>query len=208
MNVDNWGLKKLFHFDNKAWIVFNDTNSIVTINGRDGQIIPINPDEKLITNPDKNSIVLPNNCIVKFSDKSQLTETAFSENFNLVIAHLLTRLREGHVIDGLDFLDYHYRWTKDKKRFLTFIKHYIISFSRVQAEQRNQFQIYANAITDWVDEKKKKRKRPFHIFVLTFPLIVYAIGWIFSPEYKDIFIGALIGGVAAPLKEVYDLVTD
>jgi len=206
--VDNWGIKKLFHFDNKPWILFNDTNSIVTINGRDGQIIQINPDEKLITNPDKNSIVLPNNCIVKFSDKSQLTETDFSENFYLVRAHLLTRLREGHVIDGLDFLDYHYRWTKDKKRFLTFIKHYIISFSRVQAEQRNQFQIYANAITDWVDEKKKKRKRPVHIFVLTFPLIVYAIGWIFSPEYKDIFIGALIGGVAAPLKEVYDLVTD
>jgi hypothetical protein len=208
MKVDNWGLKKLFHFDNEAWIVFNDTDSIVTIKSRDGQDIAISPNHKTITNPDKNSIILPNNRVVNFSDKSQLEETDFSENFNVVIAHLLTRLREGHVIDGLDFLDYHYKWTKEKKRFLTFIKHYIISFSWVQVEHKSQFQIYANAITDWVEEKKKKRKRPFHIFVLTFPLIVYAIGWVLSPDYKEIFIGALIGGIAAPLKEVYDLVTE
>ncbi len=68
--------------------------------------------------------------------------------------------------------------------------------------------MFIDAISDWVEEKKKSRKRPVHIILLTSPILVYIIGIIWLYEYRDIFIGALIGGIAAPLKEVYDLMTD
>lgn len=208
MTVDNWGLKRLFHFDDKLWNVTNDTNEIVTVKTRTGQEIQIKPGETTHINPDNYSIILPNNKTVRYSDKKSLTEEDFWENFNVIIAHLVRRLKDGHVIDGLDFLDYHYKWTKDKSRFLTFIKHYVISVSWVQADKKDNFEMFANAVRDWAEEKKKLKRRPFHIAVLIFPLVVYVACWIFSPDYKEIFIGALIGGLAAPLKEVYDLLSD
>lgn len=208
MAKDNWGLKKLFHFDDKHWKVNNDTNEIVTIKTHAGQEMQINPGETAHINNDNYSIILPNNKTIRYSDKKSLTEEDFWENFNVIIAHLVRRLRDGHVIDGLDFLDYHYKWTKDKSRFLTFIKHFVISVSWEQADKKDDFEMFANAVRDWAEEKKKLKRRPFHIAVLIFPLVVYVACWILSTEYKEIFIGALIGGLAAPLKEVYDLLSD
>jgi hypothetical protein len=208
MTVDNWRLKDLFHFDNKQWKVTNDTTEVVTIKSKDGQDIQINPGNTVQLNTDRYSLVLPNNSTVRFSDKKSLSEEDFWENFNTIIGHLMRRLRDGHVIDGLDFLDYHYKWTKNKKRFLTFIKHYVLTASWLPSEQKDKPAMFIDAIRDWVDEKKKLRRRPLHIVVLLFPLVVYVTCWILSPNYKEIFIGALIGGLAAPLKEVYDLMTD
>jgi hypothetical protein len=208
MTVDNWGLKKLFHFDDKHWKVTNDTDKVVTIKSRDGQDIPVKPGDTVHINSDNYSIVLPNNNTVRFSDKQNLKEEDFWENFNVIIGHLMRRLKDGHVIDGLDFLDYHYKWTKNKSRFLTFIKHYVLTVSWLPSEQKDKPSMFIDAIRDWVDEKEKLRRRPIHIAVLVFPLIVYVACWILSPNYKEIFIGALIGGLAAPLKEVYDLMTD
>jgi len=208
MTVDNWGLKKLFHFDDKHWNVTNDTTEIVTVLTRTGQEIQIKPGETTHISPDNYSIVLPNNKTIRYSDKKSLTEEDFWENFNVVIGHLMKRFKDGHVIDGLDFLDYHYKWTKNKSRFLTFIKHYVLTVSWLPSEQKDKPSMFIDAIRDWVDEKKKLRRRPIHIVVLVFPLVVYVACWILSPNYKEIFIGALIGGLAAPLKEVYDLMTD
>lgn len=208
MTDDNWGLKKLFHFDDKHWKVTNDTNKVVTIKSRDGQDIPVKPGDTVHINADNYSIVLPNNNTIRYSDKINLKEEDFWENFNLIKDHLMRRLKDGHVIDGLDFLDYHYKWTKDKGRFLTFIKHYVLTVSWMPSEQKDKPSMFIDAIRDWVDEKKKLRRRPIHIAVLAFPLVVYVACWMLSPNYKEIFIGALIGGLAAPLKEVYELMTD
>lgn len=208
MTVDNWGLKKLFHFDDKHWNVNNDTSEIITVKSRTGQEIQIKPGETTHISPDNYSIILPNNKTIRYSDKKSLSEEDFWENFNVIIAHLVRRLKDGHVIDGLDFLDYHYKWTKDKSRFLTFIKHYVISVSWVQADKKDNFEMFASAVRDWTEEKKKLKRRPFHMVVLIFPVVVYVACWIFAPDYKELFIGALIGGLAAPLKEVYDLLSD
>jgi len=208
MTVDNWGLKKLFHFDDKHWKVTNDTDKVVIIKSRDGQDIPVNPSDTVHIGVDNYSIVLPNNNTIRYSDKQNLKAEDFWENFNVIIAHLMKRLKDGHVIDGLDFLDYHYKWTKNKSRFLTFVKHYILTVSWVPTEQKDRSSMFIDAIRDWVEEKKKGRKKPIYIILLSIPIIVYTIGLIWSTEYKEIFIGALIGGIAAPLKEVYDLMTD
>src|SRR5690606_28179257 len=186
MTVDNWGLKKLFHFDDKHWNINNDTTEIITVKTRTGQEVQIKPGETTHINPDRYSIVLPNNKTIRYSDKKSLTEEDFWENFNVIIEHLVKRLKEGHVIDGLDFLDYHYAWTKDKSRFLTFIKHYIISVSWMQTNKKDNFEMFTNAVSDWVEEKKKLKRRPFHIAVLVFPLIVYVACWILSPDYKEL----------------------
>jgi hypothetical protein len=208
MTIDNWKLKELFHFDDKPWKITNDTKEVVTIKSKDGQDIQINPGNLININPDRNSIILPNNKTVRYSDKKSLNEEDFWENLNTIIEHLMRRLKDGHVIDGLDFLDYHYKWTKNKKRFLTFIKHYVLTVSWLPAEQKEKPAMFIEAIRDWADEKKKQRRRPLQIAVLLFPLVVYVACWILSANYKEIFIGALIGGLAAPLKEVYDLMKD
>lgn len=208
MTVDNWGLKNLFHFDDKYWNVTNDTDDIVILKSRDGQDIPTMPGETGHIIPDMYSIILPNNKTIRYSDKTSLKDEDFWENFNVIIGHLMRRLKDGHVIDGLDFLDYHYKWTKKKSRFLTFIKHFVLTVSWLPTDQKDKPTMFIDAVRDWVEEKKKIRRRPIHIAVLIFPLVVYVTCWTLSPNYKEIFIGALIGGLAAPLKEVYDLMTD
>lgn len=206
--ADNWGLKKLFHFDSEHWNIKNDTSDKIIIRSASGQEIEVGPGSILNSSQNSHSIILPNNCTINYSDKSIIKEPDFSDNFNVVIAHLMNRLQDGNVIDGIDFLDYHYKWTKDRKRFLSFIKHYIISMSWIQVDKRNKFDIYMNAISDWVDEKKKERKRTVYIILLIIPLIVYTIGLVWLPEYREIFIGALIAGLIAPLRETYELITD
>lgn len=208
MTVDNWGLKKLFHFDDFNWRIFNDTNDSINIKTKDGTDITIKPGETTGFRPDGYSIILPNTNTVRYSDKANIKEENFWDDFNVIISHLMRRLKDGHVIDGLDFLDYHYKWTKKKSRFLTFIKHYILTVSWLPSEQKDMPGMFIDAIRDWVEEKKKLRRRPLHIAVLIIPLVVYVICWIISPNYKEIFIGALIGGLAGPLKEVYDLMAD
>ena len=142
MTFDNWGLKKLFHFDDKHWKVTNDTTEIVTVKGRDGQELSIKPSETIHINSDNYSIILPNNKTIKYSDKTSSKEEDFWENFNVIIAHLMRRLKDGQVIDGLDFLEYHYKWTKEKKRFLTFIKHYVLTVSWVPTDQKDKFGMF------------------------------------------------------------------
>lgn len=209
MTVDNWGLKNLFHFDDKHWKVTNDTNEVVTIKSRDGEDLTIKPGDTTSFMPDRYSLVLPNNKRIKYSDKTSLSSEDFWENFDVVIGHLMVRFKDGHVIDGLDFLDYHYKWTKKKSRFLTFIKHYVLTRSWLPPDKKDTFgNMFVDAIRDWLEEKKKLRKRPLHIAILIIPLAVYVVCWIVSPNFKEIFIGALIGGLAAPLKEVYDLLAD
>jgi hypothetical protein len=207
MEKDNWGLKSLFHFDDKVWKINNDTANIVTVKSRDGQDIPVPPGETVNVNPDNYSVVLPNNQVFGYKDRS-IKHPKYSENFNTIVGHLIRRLKVGQIIDGLDFLDYHYNWTKKKSRFLTFIKHYILTFSWVPVEQKQNNQMFIDAMSDWVEEKRKSRRKPTYIVLLTFPILIYIIGLIWLYDYRDIFIGALIGGIAAPLKEVYDLISD
>lgn len=208
MTTDNWGLKKLFHFDDTHWNISNDTNEIVNFRIKDGRELPIKPGQTLNLKPDDYSIILPNSQVIRYSDKAGLKDDDFGENFNVIIGHLMRRLKDGHVIDGLDFLDYHYKWTKNKSRFLTFIKHYILTVLWLPVDQKDKQGMFIDAIRDWVNEKKKLKRRPLNIVILLFPLIVYVVCWVLSPNYKEVFIGALIGGLAAPLKELYDLFTD
>lgn len=106
--VDNWELKKLFHFDEKAWKTFNDTDKPVIVKGLDGADISIEPGHTVTINSDLYSIVLPNNSTFRYSDKKNIDQEDFWENFHLINGHLVRRLKDGHIIDGLTFLDYHY----------------------------------------------------------------------------------------------------
>lgn len=101
-----------------------------------------------------------------------------------------------------------YGWTKAKKRFLTFIKHYVVTASWLSSDKRSEFDFFSRAVSDWVAEKEKSRRVPLNIIVLVFPLAVYLACWILVPDYKELFIGAFIGGLAAPLKEIYELITE
>ncbi|NOT74962.1 MAG: hypothetical protein HOP08_08530 [Cyclobacteriaceae bacterium] len=205
---DNWGLKELFHFDEKHWIIYNDTNSLAKEKILDGRLLDIPVGGTYEIQPDSHSIVLPNRDKIKFSNRSLHEASDFWANFNVITSHLVRNLKDGLVIGGLDFLDYHYSWTKKKKRFLKFVKHYIVTVSWMPTDQKDKFDMHYQAVKEWAEEKERKSKRPFYIIALSIPIIVYAFGWYFSVAHKEVFIGALIGGLAGPIKEIYDLYKD
>jgi hypothetical protein len=214
--TDNWGLKKLFHFDSNHWSILNDTTESITINSDRGQDIEVKPNLLVHINPgttgsidwNNDSMILPNNCTIRYSNKKIIEEPDFNSTFHVIINQLVRRFKHGHVIGGLDFLDYHYNWTKDKKRFLNFIKHYVLSASQFSDSRVNKLGKYIDAIKDWVEEKRKARKKPASLTLLAIPSIIYIVGFTFSNDYKEIFIGALIGGIASSIKEAKDLLSD
>ena len=49
---------------------------------------------------------------------NQIDKQIFSEILNSIVLKYMTALDDGQIIDGLRFLDFHYKKTRYKKRFL------------------------------------------------------------------------------------------
>ena len=206
--TDYWGLKNLFKFDESQCSVVNDTQEPITIKDREGRDHPLKPGERIVHAGGQRDFSIPSNDKINFSDKSVHEKADFGENFLSITNTLSRNLKDGQIIKGIEFLDFHYKWTKDRKKFILFVKYFILTKSWMTTETKEKFTLYDQALSDWVNEKEFKRKRPVNFILLTILIAIFLIGAIFLCDYREIFVGALIGGLAIQIKEIFDILKD
>lgn len=141
---------------------------------------------------DKNSIesefLIPNH-----PKLDQLDKQIFNEILHSITLKYTTALDKGQIIEGLRFLNFHYKKTRYKKRFLLFVKYYIQSKSWMTKEAKEKYTLNDRFINDWIKEKELKLRRPFYLTLIVLFLSLIVAGIFIFCDYRQLFIGALIG---------------
>jgi len=205
---DYWKLRDLFKFSSSIKKIYNDTNDTVIIMDKGNKENRIKPNHTIDLGSSVKQIKyeIENNDIHKYSDKKPYKTLDFNENLNLIIGNLTDRFTEGQIIEGIRFLNFHYNWTKYKKRFIQFVKYYIQSKSWIEYSKKEKHSINDWAIEDWIKEKKNAIERPKYLLLLLFLILIFIIGIIYLSDYRDLLIGAMIGIIAGKFDKLVDLI--
>jgi len=203
--IDYWKLKDLFKFDSRRIRIYNDSDNPIDI--IDDSNINLTIKSKVIIEFGKGENLnfdIPNNEIYNFSDNSIYKSGDFNENLNSIILQFTNNLNEGQIIKGIDFLDYHFKWTKHKSRIVKFVKYYLASKSWIDKAKKSDYTINDWAIDDWIHEKELKLRRPKYLLLVLTLIGIFICGAIFWRGYSELFIGALIGGLSTQVDKLID----
>ncbi len=201
--ADYWKLKELFKFENRRIRVYNDTDNPIEIKDDFNKLHTLNPKEIIEFGKSKDlNFEIPNNEIFNFSDNSLHKTGNFRENLYSIILQFTNNLNDGQIIKGIDFLDYHYKWTKHKRRQVKFVKYYIASKSWMDKTKKSNNTINDWAIDDWIKEKEFNLRRPKYLAIVLVLIGIFILGAIFWREYRELFIGAFIGGIMTQIDKL------
>jgi len=203
--TDYWKLNDLFKFDNRKIRIYNDSDNPIDIKDDFNKIHTL--ESKAIIEFGKGKDLnfdIPNNEIYNFSDNSIHKVGNFEENLYSIILQFTNNLNDGQIIKGIDFLDYHYKWSKHKKRLVKFVKYYIASKSWIDKNKKSDYTINDWAIDDWIKEKELNLRRPKYLAFVLALIGIFILGAIFWCDYSELFIGALIGGLTTQIDKLID----
>lgn len=187
--TDSWKLKELFKFDGEYLRVFNDTGSDVEYVDPRNQVHKILYNGILILPEQNKNFDIPNKDIIRYTDKSLYEQADFSENLKIITQWYRNQIEDGQIKQGIDFLDYHYKWTKKKKDFTSFVKYYFLSKYWLPKDHREKDWL----IEEWIKSKEVEKERPKYFWIVGLIIALLILGIAFLCEYRELLIGSLLG---------------
>lgn len=127
----------------------------------------------------------------------------FAEVLNSIFLKYNETIDKGQLIGALNFLNFHYKKTKYKDRFLKFTKYYILSKSWMTKEAKEKYTLNDSFIAEWIEKKEIQLKRPYHLLILFILLGLLIIGIFVLSSYRQLFIGALLGILSTQITWVF-----
>ena len=197
---DSWKIRVLFKFDPEPLKIFNDTQEEVIFKSWNGQDHKISTNGTLSINRTNDGFIIQNTDTIKFSDNSVCKTADFNNNLLTVTHAYRNSIRKGQIKRGVEFLEYHYGFTKNKKVFLEFIKYYFLSQYWLKKEEREKDWI----VDEWIKTKEKKRERSKYILFISLGIIVLLFGIICLPDLKELLFGAILGLVLSTMGKFMD----
>lgn len=201
---DSWRLRELFRFDSENVKIFNDT---------DGNVEYIDP-RNISHNININGIIdlheqnedfnIPNFDILKYSDRTIHESVGFQDNLQIITRWYRKQICDGQIKQGIEFLEYHYKWTKRKKDFISFVNYYFLSKYWLPKEQREKDWL----VEEWVKSKEKELEKPKYIWILIVILSLLILGVILLPKLRELLIGAMLGLILGRVDKVIDKIID
>lgn len=189
--TDSWKLRELFKFDSEYLRVFNDTDRDVEYVDPRNQVHKISYNG-IINFPEQNkNFDIPNLDTIRYTDKCIYKHADFDENLQIITRWYRNQIKDGQIKQGIDFLEYHYKWTKRKKRkdFISFVKYYFLSKYWLPKEQREKDWL----VEEWIKSKEVERERPKYFWVVGLIVVLLILGIVFLCEYRELLIGSLLG---------------
>jgi len=208
--MDYWKLDKLFRFSDTILNIFNDTDNIVEIEDMTGCSFELKPNNK-ISFGQKNledAYVIPNQIVVKYSDKSIKEIPDFKDNLYQIMVRYTDAIYQGQIIEAKNFLNYHYKWTKRKREFLQFVKYYIQSKSWITVELRDKYIINDSEIDEWIKRKEKLRQKRKYIFIILMLIILILLLGYFYCFDINLIIGTVVGALISQITHYSDKMLD
>lgn len=124
---------------------------------------------------------------------NEVDKQVFNEILNSIVLKYTTALDDGQILEGLRFLNFHYKRTRLKRRFLLFVKYYILSKSWMTKEAKEKYNHNDSFLSDWIKQKEtKKRQQQYFPWIILY-LLLFISGIFFSEDYKQLFLGAFVG---------------
>lgn len=204
--MDNWKLNKIFKFSSIITDFYNDTDNIVFITDNQGKKTEVKPNNiaHLGGNKLENDFVIPNLIVLQYSNRNIYKQPDLREKLYQIILKYTQSIDRGHIIEAISFLDYHYKNSKDKKRFIRFVKYYILQKLWMTDDFREKYTINDNEIQEWIQRKENNRKRiRYLIFLSILILSAVFVGICFCVDKKILF-GAIIGAILGQIGKLVD----
>jgi len=198
--TDSWKIKELFKFDAEPLKIFNDTQEEVNYKCWDGIDHKISSNGTLGINKSNDSFIIQNNDTIKFSDNLLYKKADFNNNLLAVTYAYKKSIKQGQIKRGVEFLEYHYGYTKNKKVFLEFIKYFFLSQYWLKKEDREKDWI----VDEWIKNKEKKREQLKYILFIALVIIVLIFGIICLPDIKELLFGTILGLVLSTTGKFID----
>lgn len=203
---DYWELKKIFLFSKIVSKFYNDTDDIVIETDITGKKYTVQPNSiiNLSNNKPEDEYIIPNHDILNYSNRQIYKSNDFNKNLYEIILRFTASLNRGQIVEGVKFLEYHYKHSKDRKGLLRFVKYYIIPKTWMTDEFRKQYMINDEEINNWIKKKENIRKRRLY-FIILFSLIIliFIIGFFFCLD-KKIIVGAILGALLTQIGKLVD----
>lgn len=201
--IDSWNLKQLFKFDKEYLRVFNDTDEDVEYIGPNGKKAIIKKGGIIHFKKKNEGFDIPNTDTLKFSNKTIYEVDSFDDNLQLITRVYRDRMGEGQIIQGLNFIEYHYKWAKKnrrKKDFLNFIKYYFLSKHWLPIEKREKDWL----IEEWIKNKELEIEKPKYLWGLALIVMILILGLVFLCNYRQLILGALLGLIFSQVGKLID----
>lgn len=202
--TDYWDLKTLFVFDNENLNVFNDTDFSVDYVDKRNVTYNISPKSILGLSEKNDDFNIPNHDTISFSNGKIHKSSDFDEDLVNITKWYRKQLSEGQIKKGIIFLEYHFKHTKSKKEFISFIKYYFLSQYWLPKENREKDWL----IEEWIKSKEVEIERPKFLWIIGLILTIFIFAMIFLCEHRDIILGAILGIIIGRIDKLFDKLTE